>query len=127
MSLRLPLVLILGLLAVSGPRAQGPVAPDSALFINASLISGDGAGGFTVVPNSVLSVISGKIVSVSARDTRFPSTVGHQPIDLAGKFVIPGIVVAHAHVSDVNGLKPRAYTDENARRQLGVFARYGIT
>jgi imidazolonepropionase-like amidohydrolase len=27
----------------------------------------------------------------------------------------------------VQGLKPRAYTDENTLRQLGVFARYGIT
>jgi len=27
----------------------------------------------------------------------------------------------------VNGLKPRAYTDENTLRQLGVFARYGVT
>jgi imidazolonepropionase-like amidohydrolase len=30
-------------------------------------------------------------------------------------------------VSDVQGTGPRAYTDENTRRQLGVFARYGIT
>jgi imidazolonepropionase-like amidohydrolase len=48
-------------------------------------------------------------------------------VDLAGQFAVPGFVNAHAHISDVQGLKPRAYTEENARRQLALYARYGIT
>jgi imidazolonepropionase-like amidohydrolase len=44
-----------------------------------------------------------------------------------GKFISPGLISAHAHVSDIDGLKPRAYTRETTLRQLGVFARYGVT
>src|SRR5262249_48098896 len=47
--------------------------------------------------------------------------------NLAGKFVIPGLISTHVHISDVQGTRPRAYTEENTLRQLGVFARYGIT
>ncbi|MGH9662017.1 MAG: amidohydrolase family protein, partial [Bryobacteraceae bacterium] len=41
----------------------------------------------------------------------------------------PGLVNAHAHVSDVQGLRsgPEFYTDENVTRQLGVYAKYGVT
>jgi imidazolonepropionase-like amidohydrolase len=60
-----------------------------------------------------------------AANVRVPA--GATPRDLAGQFVVPGFISAHVHVSDVNGDRPRAYTDENTRRQLGVFARYGIT
>jgi imidazolonepropionase-like amidohydrolase len=52
---------------------------------------------------------------------------GAQTINLAGKFIIPGLISAHVHISDVQGLRPPAYTDENTLRQLGVFARYGVT
>ena len=77
---------------------------------------------------------STQLATLTVRNGRFEGALaegkppaGARIVDLAGKFVIPGLIVAHAHVSDVNGLKPRAYTDENTRRQLGVFARYGIT
>jgi imidazolonepropionase-like amidohydrolase len=50
-----------------------------------------------------------------------------QTIDLAGKFVTPGLLATHVHISDVQGTRPPAYTEENTRRQLGLFARYGVT
>src|SRR5262249_3117597 len=46
---------------------------------------------------------------------------------LAGKTVIPGLISTHVHISDVQGTATRAYTEQNTLRQLGVFARYGIT
>jgi imidazolonepropionase-like amidohydrolase len=52
---------------------------------------------------------------------------GAEIVNLAGKFVTPGLISAHAHVSDVNGARPPVYNAENTLRQLGVFARYGIT
>jgi len=115
----------LGLLAVP-VRSAAQAAQDPGAFTNASLISADGAGGFSVLPNATIVVNNGKIVA-AAPGQSLAFGADRLSMDLGGQFVIPGIVVAHAHVSDVNGLKPRAYTDENSRRQLGVFARYGIT
>ena len=63
-------------------------------------------------------IASGRSVVIPADATRH---------DLGGQFVVPGFIATHVHVSDVNGDRPRAYTDENTLRQLGVFARYGIT
>ena len=122
MTRRLLACLALLLTAVSGVAlTQGSA---NVAFVNASLIAGTGPRGFDVVPQSVLGVADGKIV-IAGPMTQAPKAA--RTIDLAGKFVIPGLISAHAHVSDVNGLKPRAYTDENTRRQLGVFARYGVT
>jgi imidazolonepropionase-like amidohydrolase len=79
-----------------------------------------------VTENATLVVRGGRIEAAGpAANVRVPA--GATPRDLAGQFVVPGFISAHVHVSDVNGDRPRAYTDENTRRQLGVFARYGIT
>jgi imidazolonepropionase-like amidohydrolase len=42
---------------------------------------------------------------------------------------MPGLINAHGHVSDVQGLRsaPEFYTPENIARQLGLYARYGVT
>ena len=91
-------------------------------FTGATLIDGDGAR----IEKAVLVIRDGRVVS-AGRSGAVPVPKDARQIPLAGKFVIPGLISAHVHVSDVNGLSPRAYTDENTRRQLGVFARYGIT
>lgn len=74
--------------------------------------------GSVLGPGATLFVRDGRIAGEGQGATR---------LEFPGKFVVPGFVSAHVHVSDVNGLAPRAYTDENTARQLGVFARYGIT
>jgi imidazolonepropionase-like amidohydrolase len=118
--------LLLPILAValgSSVPAQTQSSGQPRVFIGAHVI---GIGGAPDIPDGVIFVEGGKITRItsaaSARVARNPQTV-----DLEGKFVVPGFVSAHAHISDVNGLKPRAYTSANTLRQLGVFARYGIT
>jgi imidazolonepropionase-like amidohydrolase len=91
-------------------------------FTGATLIDGAGAR----IENAVLIVRDGRVRS-AGRAGAVPIPKEARQIPLAGKFVTPGLISAHVHVSDVQGLAPRAYTDENTRRQLGVFARYGIT
>jgi len=79
-----------------------------------------------VVRDVVMLVKDGRVVEVGA-----PASVvvpgGGRRVNLGGRFVLPGLIAAHVHVSDVAGPDARAYTDENTARQLGVFARYGVT
>jgi imidazolonepropionase-like amidohydrolase len=115
-------VLLLGVVNAAG-RGQTPAGTTA--FVNGRVLT-DTPGRALTFADAVILVRDGRIESVR------PAAGGKPPadarvVDLGGRFVTPGFISAHAHVSDVNGLKPRAYTDENTRRQLGVFARYGIT
>ena len=91
-------------------------------FTGPTLVDGTGAR----IENAVLIIRDGRVVS-AGRSGAVSIPKEARQIPLAGKFVSPGWISAHVHVSDVQGLAPRAYTDENTRRQLGVFARYGMT
>ena len=109
----------------SAPASQQspPPQPSLRVFTGARLIDPVTAG---VTENATLVVRDGRVEAVwPAGSVRAPS--GAAPRDLGGRFVVPGFISTHVHVSDVHGDRPRAYTDENTRRQLGVFARYGIT
>jgi imidazolonepropionase-like amidohydrolase len=123
------LCLSLACAGLAGLVTRGPSAMQSATsagvkaYIGANII--DGAGKLTL-ENAALIVRDGKVDSVGPASTiKIPA--GAQTINLAGKFIIPGLISAHVHVSDVQGLRPPAYTNENTLRQLGVFARYGVT
>ena len=129
-----PFTLGCALLVASGMAQQTP--PAIVAFTNARVLTADGPRGFEFVSATVMtregkvtSVVTGAQVAV--RDGKMFGVDGRamegRVVDLQGKFIVPGFISAHAHVSDVNGLKPRGYTDENTRRQLGVYARYGIT
>ncbi len=54
---------------------------------------------------------------------------GAEKIDLTGKTIVPGLINSHGHVGEAQGLRsgPEFYTEENLQRQLGLYARYGIT
>jgi len=92
-------------------------------FVGARII--DGTGG-PAIENAVLVVRGGKVEAVGTSSAVRPPA-GAEIIKLAGKYIIPGLISTHVHISDVQGVRPPAYTDENTLRQLGVFARYGVT
>ena len=115
----LTLALVAAVAAASGQTGT----PAVQAFVGARVIDGTGA---PAIDNAVLLVRDGRIEAVGPREAVRPPA-GARTIDLAGKFVIPGLISAHAHVSDVHGLRPRAYTEENTLRQLRLFARYGVT
>src|SRR5215468_5981032 len=110
--------------AVDRPSAgQAATSAGVKAFVGARLIDGSGK---PAVENAALIARDGRVEAVGpASEVKTPA--GAQTINLAGKFIIPGLISTHVHVSDVQGLRPPAYTEENTLRQLGVFARYGVT
>jgi imidazolonepropionase-like amidohydrolase len=105
--------------------AQPPSPPPARAFSGATLIDGTGR---PAVTNAVLIVRDRKIVAAGpAATVTVPKDA--QRVDLTGKFLMPGIVNAHGHVGATVGLENRAdgYTRENLLRQLGLYARYGVT
>ena len=113
---------LIALALTSVPTTGQPAAsPPPRAFTGAQLV----VGGAAAAPSTIL-VKDGRIEAIGpGLGIRIPP--GTATTDLSGKFIVPGFVTAHAHVSDVNGLGPRAYTAENTARQLGLFARYGVT
>jgi len=110
--------------AVNRPSAgQAATSAGVKAFVGARLIGGSDK---PAIENVAMISRDGRVESVGpASEIKIPA--GAQTINLAGKFIIPGLISTHVHVSDVQGLRPPAYTEENTLRQLGVFARYGVT
>jgi imidazolonepropionase-like amidohydrolase len=115
---------VAALSACGAPAAPPePAADGSKAFTGARLFDGTGSA---PVDDAVLLVRDGRVVAVgSAREVEIPQ--GAQRVDLAGKFVVPGLINAHAHVNDVKGLEGGHYDEENLLHQLRLYARYGIT
>ena len=106
---------------------QSPAAPQAGVraFTGMTLIDGTGAA---PVANAVLVVRGQRIVSAGPATTaRIPE--GSERVDLSGRVVIPGLVNAHGHVGSTVGLSnaPEGYNEENLRRQVSLYARYGVT
>jgi imidazolonepropionase-like amidohydrolase len=74
--------------------------------------------------NATLVVDGGRIVAVG-EDLDPPR--GAQTVPLAGKYVIPGLIEAHGHVT--GAWAPEGVTDpmERVRADLLLYARYGVT
>jgi imidazolonepropionase-like amidohydrolase len=99
------------------------IAADVKAFIGARVIDGTGR---PPIENATILVRDGKVEAV-ASSSKLKPPGDAQIIQVPGKFIIPGMISTHVHISDVQGTHPPAYTEENTLRQLGVYARYGIT
>ncbi|MCI0391090.1 MAG: amidohydrolase family protein [Acidobacteria bacterium] len=111
------------LLILPGSSGQPGASVSVKAFVGARIIDGTGK---IAIENAVLVVRDGRVEAVGPAAVVRPPA-GAQIINLAGKFITPGLISTHVHISDVQGIRPPAYTDENTLRQLGVFARYGVT
>jgi imidazolonepropionase-like amidohydrolase len=86
----------------------------------------DGRGG--VIDRGTVVMRDGKIVAVGpVASTTVPQ--GAQRIDVAGATVMPGLINAHGHLTSAKGMRPdpNGASRENLVRQLGTYARYGVT
>jgi imidazolonepropionase-like amidohydrolase len=78
------------------------------------------------IDNATLLVRDGRIVAVGpAASVTIPE--GARRVSLAGRHVIPGLVNAHGHVGDTDGLQGNRYSAANVERDLKLYADYGVT
>ena len=108
--------------------APGPASPPADVLVLNHFTLIDGRGG-PAVPDSALIATSGRITWVGpAAELKAPAGAPVQ--DLTGKFVMPGLIDLHTHVSnsDVEMQDPvRFFTREGVTRDLQLYARYGTT
>jgi imidazolonepropionase-like amidohydrolase len=82
-------------------QARSPIVPEPFALSDVTIVTGDPDG--TVLPGRTVVVgANGKIEQVGlSSDTVAPT--GYRILDLAGRFVVPGLINAHAHLFS-NGL-----------------------
>jgi imidazolonepropionase-like amidohydrolase len=100
----------------------GTVKADTKAFVGARIFDGSGK---PVIENGTIVVQDGKVAAIGPSD-KVKAPKGAQTINVSGKTITPGLINTHGHVSDVEGKKTGA-SEDGVARQLGVFARYGIT
>jgi len=120
---------LLGLTAVAvgcgGEPEPAPIemTPGLQAFVGARIIDGTGAA---AVENGVLVVRDGRIEAVGASDSvNVPADA--EQIDVSGRTLMPGMVNAHGHVNNIQGLTAVDYSEAQIESQLGLYARYGVT
>jgi imidazolonepropionase-like amidohydrolase len=92
---------------------------------NFTLIDGSGR---QPLAGAAMILDAGRIVWVGpVAQLQAPS--GAQTVDLAGKFVMPGIINLHGHLGNTVGLTQDAkfFTGENVEKNLQTYASYGVT
>jgi imidazolonepropionase-like amidohydrolase len=110
---------LLALMMACSPLATA----DTRAFIGGTLIDGTRAD---PIVDAVVVVQDGRITAAGpAASTAVPENA--ERIDIAGKYLLPGLINTHGHVGDVRGLEGGHYSTENLLRQLSLYANYGIT
>jgi imidazolonepropionase-like amidohydrolase len=109
--------------AEAGAAASG--ASDAVVFRNFTLIDGNDGD---PSPASAMIVEDGRIVRVGP-NADLPSPPGAEQVDLAGKFVAPGLIDLHVHLSVLEnfGFNHEAFTPANIEDDLRTYASYGVT
>ncbi len=95
------------------------------VFENFTLIDGTGR---PPVAGAALVVRDGKI-EYAGPSSGMRAPAGAERLDLAGRYVIPGLIDLHVHLANVKGLvqDPKFFTRENLEEQLRTYAWYGVT
>ena len=103
------------------PETAPPPPPGLGATAYAGVTVWDGTG--TAAQENVNVVVrDGRVESISAE-----VPAGADVVDLAGKWIVPGIINSHGHVS--GRWAPDGVTDpaEQVRGDLSLYARYGVT
>jgi imidazolonepropionase-like amidohydrolase len=103
----------------------------SALHAEIKVLKGftliDGSGR-PPVASAAMIVDAGRIVWVG-RMAQLKAPAGAETVDLAGRYVMPGIINLHGHLGNTIGLTQDAkfFTRENVEKNLDTYASYGVT
>jgi len=125
------LAVVVGVVAAgfwAHPVAQraGSPASDNLVLSNFTLIDGTGR---PAVRNAGLIAQGGRITWVGpAAEMKAPPGAAVQ--NLAGKYIIPGIIDLHVHIAESDGMvqdPKRTFTRENVLHDLHLYAKYGVT
>src|SRR5712692_7545772 len=121
-------IFALGLMAFFFANSAAPqkaTAGAVKAFTNARIIDGTGK---PAIERGTILVRNGRIEQAGPSG-RVQIPAEAERIDASGKTIVPGIINAHGHVGEAQGLEsgPPYYTEENVLRQLGLYARYGVT
>ncbi|MFC3690709.1 amidohydrolase family protein [Chenggangzhangella methanolivorans] len=103
--------------------AQGSPGAGTAL-LNARLFTGSAMS----APSSLL-IKDGRISAISAGAGPADLPQGVRRVDMAGRFLVPGLNSAHVHVGHVVGIESgiRFYTRDRVEEQLALYAAFGVT
>jgi imidazolonepropionase-like amidohydrolase len=73
-------------------------------------------------------VVDGRIQWVGPR-AKLKAPAGAERVDVAGKFVMPGIINLHGHLGNTRGLSqdPSYFSRESVEAQLKTYVSYGVT
>lgn len=116
----------LALLAVSCSPPAPTAPPGTKVLKDFTLF--DGTGKAPVANQSMIIDDKGRISWVGpTAELKAPN--GAETTDLAGKYVMPGIIDLHVHLSIVRGLKQDIanYTEANVKEDLQNYAKFGVT
>jgi imidazolonepropionase-like amidohydrolase len=107
--------------------AEIPAEPDpyegSIAFHGANLWDGDDGDDGAVLQDAVLIVRDGRIEEVLTGEA--PQAA--EAVDLAGSWIVPGFIDAHAHVWGDWAADEVTDTSQKLRDELALYARYGVT
>ena len=102
------------------------MAAQQRALVNATLI--DGTGAAPVADAVVVIGADGKIRAAGpASSVTTPADA--ETVDLAGKYIVPGIINLHGHVGSTKGVVQARenFTRDNVISQLRTYASYGVT
>lgn len=102
-----------------------PAAAETLVLDHFTLIDGTGRA---PVADQALVIVDGRLSWIGA-STRLKAPAGAATEDLRGKYLMPGIIDSHVHLGLVDGIAQdlKNQTPESIKKQLHLYAAYGIT